>query len=312
MLDCPSCGSALLLTAPACACGAANVPALDGVGLVCGACERFLAPGAVACACGAPAGVAGGWVATAPPAVGREASEADAAPPGPAAAPTPAPSPRAPEAPPMLRRRPAQPPPPPPPVQAAPPPTAVRIASHRPDGSVLSVPLEAAPVLCGRGEDCDLLFDSDGVSRRHARFTRAEIGITVEDLGSLNGTWLRLRGRRPLAFGDEFRAGSRRFRLAWTPDGATLEELEAEGRVAHSWRLRAGNTVIGRAGDVAFRGDAELALCHARLDTAGEAPGITDLSTESGTWVRVVAPARVDAGDELRLGTERVRIEAGG
>jgi hypothetical protein len=301
MLDCPSCGSALLLTAPACACGA-NLPALDGVGLVCGVCDRFLAPGAADCACGEPAGVAGGWVATAPRAVEREVN-------GDAAAPTPRPTPP-PEAAPVLRRR-APPPPPPAPPQAAPQPTAVRIASHRPDGSVLSVPLEAAPVLCGRGEDCDLLFDSDSVSRRHARFTRAAVGVTVEDLGSLNGTWLRLRGRRPLAFGDEFRAGARRFRLAWTPDGATLEELEPEGRVAGSWRLRAGNTVIGRAGDVAFRGDGELALCHARLDTAGEAPAITDLSTESGTWVRVVAPARVDAGDELRLGTERVRVEAG-
>ena len=45
----------------------------------------------------------------------------------------------------------------------------------------------------GRSDDCDITLPSSKVSRQHARFTIAEGGVTVEDLGSSNGT--RLNGR---------------------------------------------------------------------------------------------------------------------
>ncbi|TCO71756.1 FHA domain-containing protein [Chromatocurvus halotolerans] len=45
----------------------------------------------------------------------------------------------------------------------------------------------------GRSDDCDITLPSSKVSRQHARFRLAEDGVTVEDLGSSNGT--RLNGR---------------------------------------------------------------------------------------------------------------------
>lgn len=45
----------------------------------------------------------------------------------------------------------------------------------------------------GRSDDCDITLPSSKVSRQHARFRLAEGGLTVEDLGSSNGT--RLNGR---------------------------------------------------------------------------------------------------------------------
>lgn len=45
----------------------------------------------------------------------------------------------------------------------------------------------------GRSDDCDITLPSSKVSRQHARFRVAEGGVTVEDLGSSNGT--RLNGR---------------------------------------------------------------------------------------------------------------------
>jgi len=61
-------------------------------------------------------------------------------------------------------------------------------------------------------------IDAPTVSRRHARITIGE-RVTVEDLGSKNGTWLegeRLTAPRVLADGDAVRLGSAtfRFRLA--------------------------------------------------------------------------------------------------
>lgn len=45
----------------------------------------------------------------------------------------------------------------------------------------------------GRSDDCDITLPSSKVSRQHARFRAADGGVTVEDLGSSNGT--RLNGR---------------------------------------------------------------------------------------------------------------------
>ena len=45
----------------------------------------------------------------------------------------------------------------------------------------------------GRSGDCDITLPSSKVSRQHARFSAADGRVTVEDLGSSNGT--RLNGR---------------------------------------------------------------------------------------------------------------------
>jgi pSer/pThr/pTyr-binding forkhead associated (FHA) protein len=53
-------------------------------------------------------------------------------------------------------------------------------------------PLEDS-LTVGRSEDCDITLPSSKVSRQHARFQYSDGGVTVEDLGSSNGT--RLNGR---------------------------------------------------------------------------------------------------------------------
>lgn len=44
--------------------------------------------------------------------------------------------------------------------------------------------------ILGSGAACDLVFKNQTVSRRHARIEVAETGVTIEDLGSTNGTTL--------------------------------------------------------------------------------------------------------------------------
>ena len=63
----------------------------------------------------------------------------------------------------------------------------------------------------GRGPESIEWIDRDSVSRRHARIVITGDAVTIEDLGSKNGT--RLRGRRlegtvALSDGDEIRLGS--------------------------------------------------------------------------------------------------------
>ena len=65
----------------------------------------------------------------------------------------------------------------------------------------------------GRSASCDLVFDSDqdtGVSREHGVITKTDNGFTIEDLGSLNGTFLngnKVSGKQSIEAGDEVSLG---------------------------------------------------------------------------------------------------------
>jgi DNA-binding winged helix-turn-helix (wHTH) protein len=70
--------------------------------------------------------------------------------------------------------------------------------------------LERGENIIGRDDDCDVVLDFSGVSRRHA-VIRVAGSATLEDLGSKNGTWR--NGERvslpvPLQDGDELRIGA--------------------------------------------------------------------------------------------------------
>lgn len=51
-------------------------------------------------------------------------------------------------------------------------------------------PLRGDQIVIGRDPECDIVIDSGQVSRRHARIVREEGGFFVEDLSSLNGTYV--------------------------------------------------------------------------------------------------------------------------
>lgn len=72
------------------------------------------------------------------------------------------------------------------------------------------VPLPFGENLIGRDADSVLWIDHASVSRHHARIIVSEIGATLEDLGSKNGTYLRtdrISKPAPLSDGDEIRIG---------------------------------------------------------------------------------------------------------
>ena len=60
-------------------------------------------------------------------------------------------------------------------------------------------------------EECEIVLPDPEVSRRHALIRLLDAGLAIEDLSSLNGTWIngeRITGVRPLAAGDSLRFGN--------------------------------------------------------------------------------------------------------
>jgi class 3 adenylate cyclase len=68
----------------------------------------------------------------------------------------------------------------------------------------------------GRGTDAGLLIDDPEMSRAHAAFRPTEDGLEIQDLGSLNGTWVngeRIISSTPLAPGDVVKIGTTRIEV---------------------------------------------------------------------------------------------------
>lgn len=71
----------------------------------------------------------------------------------------------------------------------------------------------AGPVVIGRATECDIPVQADEISRRHALVKPTPDGLSVEDLGSANGTYVNARRVQQgfLSPGDELRLDSVRF-----------------------------------------------------------------------------------------------------
>jgi pSer/pThr/pTyr-binding forkhead associated (FHA) protein len=71
----------------------------------------------------------------------------------------------------------------------------------------------AGPVVIGRAPECDISVQAEEISRRHALVKPTQDGLSVEDLGSANGTYINARRVQQgfLHAGDELRLDAVRF-----------------------------------------------------------------------------------------------------
>ncbi|PWJ25049.1 pSer/pThr/pTyr-binding forkhead associated (FHA) protein [Branchiibius hedensis] len=99
-------------------------------------------------------------------------------------------------------------------VDALRPGTALLIAQRGPNTGARFL-LDADEVSVGRHPSSDIFLDDVTVSRRHAVFRRTDSGFAVQDVGSLNGTYLNggLIDSTVLRTGDEVQIG--KFRLVF-------------------------------------------------------------------------------------------------
>lgn len=204
---------------------------------------------------------------------------------------------------------------------------ALRVTVVRNDGATgPSFVLAPGAATCGRSDGDLRLSDDPTVSPRHLKLACSDGVATVEDLGSVNGTFLRLRGPHRLAPGDELRVGRQLLRLEpiprpasvevrpWgAPDGGhrlRLAQLLEGGGVGELIPLRAGENAIGRdAGDLTFPTDRYVSARHARVDVHEDAVTVTDLGSSNGTFVKIDGPVPITAGDQLLVGSQLLRVE---
>jgi DNA-binding winged helix-turn-helix (wHTH) protein len=79
-----------------------------------------------------------------------------------------------------------------------------------------SIDVPAGESVIGRDRGCAVQIDADSVSRHHARLNVVGREVSIEDLGSKNGTWVageRIRGTATLTDGISVRFGSETVRF---------------------------------------------------------------------------------------------------
>ena len=95
-------------------------------------------------------------------------------------------------------------------------------------GASIRVALRAGENIVGRGIGDGIEIEAPTISRRHARIIVGE-SITLEDLGSKNGTWLkdeRLTAPHALADGDIVKLGSATFTFRLAPQPKPTESVD--------------------------------------------------------------------------------------
>ncbi len=188
-------------------------------------------------------------------------------------------------------------------------------------------PLGNEGLVCGRIRGELRFADDPTISPEHARFTIRGEAVFVEDLGSLNGTFIRVRAPRPLASGDDIRLGRQLLRVEaiqrlaegagarpWgsvdAGHGARIMQLLDGGGTGEVFLLRRGDNAIGReAGQVCFPSDRYVSARHARIDISETGMVLTDLGSSNGTFVRIPGPEQVVSGDQVLIGMRLLRIE---
>lgn len=212
----------------------------------------------------------------------------------------------------------------------------------RPDGTHgQAVKLENVVSVLGRVEG-DILFPDDPlVSRRHAKFTVQDAGVTVEDLRSANGIFWRLRFPHTLQNADIILMGRQMFRFAFKPpegppgqspskggkfklpkpgeekgapagpSGAELIRLLPGGVEDKHYSLATGENILGRTrGTLTFPEDAYLSSQHARVKAEDGKCLLEDLQSGNGTFVGVRDKTTLTDGDILLIGHQLLRITA--
>lgn len=85
------------------------------------------------------------------------------------------------------------------------------VTVRRGPGLGRSFTIETPSITVGRQEQCDFQVNDTFVSRKHARITWGGAGYLLEDLGTVNGTYLngeRISGPRALKSGDVIQLGT--------------------------------------------------------------------------------------------------------
>lgn len=174
----------------------------------------------------------------------------------------------------------------------------------------------------GRDEGTILFPKSQYISKRHCKIYYHQQKIVVDDLGSMNGTYLKLRKPYLLKDGDIFSVGKQifQFRLLkkteksivpkritgaflpseFVPKAKLVYFIEQGG---YDITLLQNKVILGReSGSIVFSEDTTLSPQHASIYTHKSGYILQDLDSEFGTWIRITRPSILKNNDMFRVG----------
>ena len=196
-------------------------------------------------------------------------------------------------------------------------------------------PLRKAEILLGRS-DGDYTFPEDAfLSPCHARITCRDRSFWLEDAGSRNGVFLRLREAVELRHGDVVALGGLVLRyesagegprstgLLGAPDGVKFfgsGRERARGRAVRvlqdgsdgpAYPLTPSRTIFGRKmGHFLFPDDALLSRQHAQFYERDGEMWVEDLGSSNGTLLRARGPVALEKGLVFRIGDLTLEVVA--
>ncbi len=213
-------------------------------------------------------------------------------------------------------------------------PWAIALVSINEDGSDgVEIPLQFLETTIGR--DGDTRFPTDAfLSPKHARLHVEKGDLFIEDLYSLNGTFLKLRDEVRLTPGDTFLMGRQvlrfeRFEQAITPktkssDGTRymgspspggsykVLQIGIGGIVQNVYCLPESGAVLGREkGDIIFPHDKFMSSRHAQIYTGDDGHCyLVDLNSSNGTWIKIWERTKLHNSDFIFMGQQLFRIQS--
>ncbi|MBU1379459.1 FHA domain-containing protein [Myxococcota bacterium] len=203
-----------------------------------------------------------------------------------------------------------------------------KLIVQRPDGRFESVlDMEEGEVVVGRETHPSFATDAY-MSPSHARITIDSGSIFVEDLGSINGTYIRVTQEELLKSGDIFRIGTEVMRYkelpraSETPDGTVVigsPNVDAWGRielitgpdaVGAAWVLSGEVIKIGREdGDITFPEDGYVSGEHLEINRLDDQTYLVDLKSSNGTYLKIRDVREVEPSMPILMGYQLYRIE---
>ncbi|HHO52652.1 MAG TPA: FHA domain-containing protein [Deltaproteobacteria bacterium] len=203
----------------------------------------------------------------------------------------------------------------------------VEVVIKQPNQADRVVRLQEGATRLGRAEDNEVVLSDVGVSRRHAQVYVSRGEVTVEDLGSGNGTYYngyRVQSQ-PVQDGDEividpfilqFRIRGQEMALppGGSPPGsapARLEVVVGTGMAGSSYPIQSRGLSIGRSEDRdVVIPDPASSRHHCQIMVQGNEYVLRDMGSANGVFVNAVRvrECTLADGDLVRIGNTEMRF----
>jgi pSer/pThr/pTyr-binding forkhead associated (FHA) protein len=204
----------------------------------------------------------------------------------------------------------------------------VEVVIKQPHHADRVVRLSEGATRMGRAEDNEIVLSDGGVSRRHAQVYVSRGEVTVEDLGSGNGTYYngyRIQSQ-PVHDGDEividpfvlqFKMRGGNERAAGRPDDrgnaapARLQVVVGSGMAGSSYPITSRGLSIGRSEDRdVVIADPAASRHHCQIAVQGGEYVLRDMGSANGVFVNAVRvrECTLADGDLVRIGNTEMRF----